>query len=139
MNTDQRYGPQTEQVEELLVAIRDLTDDQQSALRVAVYLPDVARNVARDALWDAARGRFARLGDGMWDALRDEVLDALRWLFGLPTRNAVWDTLRALIARDKIGNTFTQEHYDLLTTPWRTTIGSIHPDDANLLKVGDMS
>lgn len=35
----------------------------------------------------------------------------------------------ALLARHLIGDVFTQEHYDLLTGPWRRNIGPIHPDD----------
>lgn len=36
---------------------------------------------------------------------------------------------RALLARDLIGDVFTQEHYEFLTSPWRKAIGSVHPDD----------
>ena len=47
-------------------------------------------------------------------------------------RDAAWDAARgaagALVARDLIGT----GHYDTLTTPWRTVIGPIHPDDPNL-------
>ena len=37
-------------------------------------------------------------------------------------RDAAW----ALVVHDLI----SVEHYDTLTLPWRTTIGTIHPDDA---------
>lgn len=44
-------------------------------------------------------------------------------------RDAAW----ALITRDLIGTEgYTQEHYDLITTPWRKVIGPIHPDDTDL-------
>jgi hypothetical protein len=46
-------------------------------------------------------------------------------------RDAAW----ALAVRDLIGqHGFTQAHYDLLTEPWRTVIGPIHPEDARLLQ-----
>jgi hypothetical protein len=35
-----------------------------------------------------------------------------------------------LVIRHVIGqHGFTQEHYDLLTGPWRKVIGPVHPDD----------
>jgi hypothetical protein len=47
-------------------------------------------------------------------------------------RTAAWDvawdaawTAAALVVRDLI----TTGHYDILTRPWRATIGPIHPDD----------
>jgi len=46
--------------------------------------------------------------------------------------DAAGDAARAAAVRDLIGTTFTQEQYDLLTTPWRTAIGRVHPDDADL-------
>lgn len=50
--------------------------------------------------------------------------------------NATWAAARAaagLLVRDLIGqHGFTQEHYDLLTGAWRTAIGPIHPDDAEV-------
>ena len=37
------------------------------------------------------------------------------------------------VVRDLIGSHgFTQQHYDLLTGPWRKAIGPIHPDDEDL-------
>jgi hypothetical protein len=42
----------------------------------------------------------------------------------------IWDAALALIARDYIGQEFTQEQYDLLTRAWRATIGPLHSDDA---------
>ena len=65
----------------------------------------------------------------------------LRRLCGLERRRPIEAVLRAaniaaagvLAVRDLIGrHGFTQEHYDLLTGPWRTVIGPIHPDDAEV-------
>jgi hypothetical protein len=45
----------------------------------------------------------------------------------------VSDAIEALIVRDLIApDGFTQEHYDLLTGPWRKVIGKVHPDDAEI-------
>jgi len=41
-------------------------------------------------------------------------------------------TVQAILIRDHIGDKFTQEHYDVLSAPWRTIIGPIHADDQDL-------
>lgn len=45
-------------------------------------------------------------------------------------RPAGYSPATALLARDLIRDRFTQEHYDLLTGPWRKVIGPVHPNDA---------
>jgi hypothetical protein len=82
--------------------------------RAAVLTPDeaerlaAARAAARAAAW-AAAGAAGAAGA------------------------AAWDAAGALAVRDLIGpHGFTQEHYDLLTGPWRTAIGPVHPDDAEV-------
>ena len=45
---------------------------------------------------------------------------------------AAWGAARGLVVRDLIGkHRFTKAHYDLLTQPWATVIGKVHPDDAD--------
>lgn len=119
-------GPQGEHVAALLSSIPGITGT--TAARVALARSavldaawDVSREAALDAAWDASRE--AALGaarDAAWDASRkasrNATLDA--------AREAVW----ALLVRDLI----TTEQYDALTRPWRTAIGSIHPDDPAL-------
>ena len=47
--------------------------------------------------------------------------------------DAAWAAAWALAVRDLIGQrNFTQVHYDRLTEPWRTVIGLVHPDDAEV-------
>lgn len=61
-----------------------------------------ARGASREAAWYAA-----------WDAT---------WVAAwYAARGAAW----GLVVRDLI----SAEHYDVLTRPWRDTIGRIHPDD----------
>ena len=97
------YGPQHEQVVALIERVQTLTAEEVTAL-----------GVAWDDPWGAARG--AAWGAAWTDA----------WY-------AVGDAASALVVRDLIGQRgFTQERYDLLTGPWRTTIGPIHPDDKDL-------
>ena len=115
MKTELKYGPQTEQVEALIIKIRSLTDEQRDALTVEWDMDEV---VAREEIFRAAE---AIIDVGGWDDIQDAQ------------RDDVWDAVWALVIRDQIGDEDAQEDYDLLTTPWRTTIGSIHPDDADLL------
>ena len=109
------YGPQHEQVVAMIERTRVLTAEEVTALGVAWYAAwgaawGAARGVARDAAWDAAWGADRRAA---WDAVGDAAC--------------------ALVVRDLIGQYgFTQEQYDLLTGPWRTVIGPIHPDDKDL-------
>ena len=96
-------GPQGAQLRDLIGTAARLTEPQLNAL-VAAW--DAAWVATRDAAWDAT-----------WVAGRDAA-----WVAG---RAAT----RALTVRDLIGDEFTQAHYDLLTDPWATTIGRVHPDD----------
>lgn len=115
-----KYGPQTAEVEALLGRVRTLTRTEATALKAA-------QGAARDAAWGAAR-EAAR--DAARDAVRGAVWAALLDAARVAVRGAVWDAVLALVARDQITPAgFTQEHYDLLTGPWRRVIGKVHPDD----------
>ena len=126
MSTEEKYGPQTEQVEALIIKIRSLTDEQRDALHETSREWDTI--IARWK-WDAdyhvaLRLSSCRTQDLMLDEAWETIPD-MEW-------DEIWIAVWALVIRDQIGDEFTQKHYDLLTTPWRTTIGSIHPDDADL-------
>lgn len=59
----------------------------------------------------------------------DAARDAARAAAWDAARDAVW----ALVTRDLIGaNGYTQEHYDILTRPWRQVMGPLHADDAEM-------
>lgn len=78
-----------------------------------------SRNAARNAAGDAAR--FAT-GDVTGYADRDTTQDA--------AEESAEGPVGALAIRDLIGQgSFSQAHYDTLTSAWRTVIGPIHPDD----------
>ena len=103
-------GPQSAQVVALIARAATITEDEAWRLRAARgAVSYAARCAALHAAWGAAR---AAAWDAAWDAARGAA------------RDAAW----ALVARDLIGT----EQYDTLTTPWRTVIGPIHPDDPNL-------
>jgi hypothetical protein len=69
---------------------------------------------------------------GQWD----ETVDAVRASFDeLDLRGAeeLSAPFLAVVHRDLIGaRTFTAEHYDALTRPWRTQVGRLHPEDESL-------
>ena len=113
MMSELKYGPQTYQIEQLLLKIKSLTPEQVEELDVTRY---AARDAALDAAWDAAL-----------DAARDAALDAAwyaAWYAAWDVAwDAVWHAIRALLVRDLIGEKFTQAHYDLLTKSWRDVIG----------------
>ena len=117
-------GPQGVQVAAFIERCATVTVDDVRRLVVA-------RDAARDAAWGATRGRDAAR-DAAWDAAwgRDAA-------WGAPTRDAAWGTawgaVRGLLLRDLIGRYpgWDQDAYDLLTGPWRQTVGPIHPDDGD--------
>lgn len=67
-----------------------------------------------------------------------EIVDQVRAISGatpaqIKRLDAAWDAAGALSVRDLISEDgFTQEHYDILTGPWRKAIGPLHADDAPL-------
>ena len=94
--------------------------------------PSVGEMVAAfGAQWEPIRDlvrRAAALTDGEASALY-----AARYAAGYAAWDAAGyaasDAAGALAVRGLIGDTFTQTHYDLLTKPWASIIGPVHPDD----------
>ena len=145
------YGPQTPQIEALLVRVGGLSRDEitrlvagrgarQAATRDAVgeaawYAARAAwaanRDAAETAVWYAARGAdwataWAAPQSAAWAANRDAA-ETAAWLAAWAT---AWDAAVALVVRDLIGqHGFTQEHYDTLVAPWAEVVGKAHPDD----------
>ena len=102
---------------------------------------DADRGVVRDAARDAARAaaRFAA-GDAAaawvaaWVSLRSRIPLTAR----VAARHAAWFVAQdasaaaeALVVRDLIDEAteWNRAAYDLLTGPWRRTIGPVHSDD----------
>jgi hypothetical protein len=84
-------------------------------VRTAVLTADEAQRL--DAAWAAAQ-----VANAAW------ALAA-----GAATQAADQVAAGALAVRDLIGkHGFTQAHYDTLIGPWRTVIGPVHPDDAEV-------
>lgn len=113
-------GPQWEHVVALVRRAAVLTDDEAQRLGAAWA---AAREAAREA------AEVAEIA--AWYAARAAARAVARVAtHGFAARVAAGDAARALVVRDLIGqHGFTQENYDLLTGPWASVIGPVHPDD----------
>jgi hypothetical protein len=146
------YGPQTAQILALIERASRLGWTEAKTLHRArgwrgVYAAYAAERELRDGLrvagWNAgadiAYPALAAVGHiaQRWDAVSIDgvgrlAADAAVTASGYPhcARPAA-DAAIGLAARHLIARyPYHQEHYDVLTRPWRTTIGPIHPDDA---------
>ena len=116
-------GPQGAQLRDLIGQASRVTLSEARSMAAAWA---AAGDAAWDAAWAAAR---AAARAAAWDAARAAAWDAA-WD---AARAAAWDAARAaagLTVRDLIGqHGFAQEHYDILTGPWRQVMGRIHPGD----------
>lgn len=123
------YGPQHEYVAALVERARSLTEYEARDLFAAWNAtPAVAWVAARDATESAARSSSrAAEWDAAWVAARDATRSSSR---GAASLIAAWDAAIALSVRDLI----PAEHYDVLTLPWRTVVGRIHPDDPEVTR-----
>jgi len=129
------FGPQWP---EIIASIRRAAGFTPDDLTKVVAAWDAARAAAGAAAWDAAwdaagaaAGAAARAAAGAaaGAAARAAARAAVRAAAGA----AAGDAAGALAVRDLIGqHGFSQEHYDELTRLWRTTVGPLHPDDADL-------
>ena len=114
-NEDDRYGPQTAQIEAILERVRNLTGKEAKALSAAWESQDVSWDVS----WDATRVAIRA------DALRDDR--GAQAAAQVAARDAARDAVMALSVRDLIGSDqhgFTQEHYDTLVGPWESVMGT---------------
>ena len=109
-------------VESLIRAHADISDDMLADTFGPQWQPIVVL-VRRAAILTSAEAKAL-------DAARAAALDAAWDAARAAARYAARDAARALVARDQVGDTFTQAHYDTLTRPWATVIGPVHPDDA---------
>jgi hypothetical protein len=146
------YGPQGEYIAALIKRAELLTGTEVVDLAQAANWDKAARDAAWDAAYGAAQGavrlvawittwdshEWGNAWFHAWNAGRDDVPGDTAWkaAAGVAT-GAVHGAARiaavALLVRDLISpDGFTQEHYDILTGPWRRIIGPIHPDDDEL-------
>jgi hypothetical protein len=97
-----------------LAAARDLAAAWVAAVAAA---GDAAGGAAGDAAWVAA---LAAAGAAAGDAAGDAAWVAA----GAAALAAAWDAARAAASQHLIGqHGFTQQHFDILTGPWRSIIG----------------
>jgi len=126
------FGPQWEQIVALVRSMFSVTPRQWDRLAAA---GDAARDAAWAAAWGAAWGAA---GGAAGAAARAAAGDAAWAAGGAAARDAARDAARAAATRDLIGqHGYTQEHYDILSGPWRKTIGKIHPDDLDIYEADE--
>lgn len=128
------WGPQTEDLQRLLLAVRSLTQEQMRGLADALdpswFLAwDQACAAAKvdgldeavDATWYAA---FAATDACAREAHLDSGASA-------KVTRAVGSATTALLARHLVRDDVdvSTEAYEQLTTPWRTVVGPLHPKD----------
>ena len=134
------FGPQGDHVRALIARAALLTSDEAIRLSEAWRATQAsALSAAWGAAWGAARDAArAAAGAAAGAAARAALGAALgaaagAAALGAAALGAVWNAAGgaagALAVRHLIGPSFTQEHYDLLTGPWRAVIGPVHPDD----------
>lgn len=122
------FGPQWEHIVALVRRAALLNSEEAEMVVIAWSV--ASDTAAWDAAWDAyaawddayAAGAAGAAGNAAGFAAGETAGDAE----GEAARAAAW----ALAARHLVGNHgFSQKHYDLLTGPWATVIGPVHPDD----------
>ncbi len=108
---DQKYGPQTAEIEALIDRIRTLTPSQSEALRLAW----VARTVMPDASWNRALDASCTTA---LDAARDAAWRDARIAAGTEDWNAARNAILALVVRDQIAH----EQFDTLYGAWKSVM-----------------
>ncbi len=116
------FGPQWPEIIALIRRAAGFTADDVNEL-----------NAAGDAFTAALAAAWTVANYVPRPAARHAARDAFGAVAGDGPRVAAGAAALALVVRDLIGqHDFTQEHYDELTRLWRTTIGPLHPEDADL-------
>ena len=106
--SDQKYGPQTAEIEAVIAKIATLTDEQVQALEAAWY-------AAWDDAWNAALDSAL---DAIWNASLNDALDAT-WEGDLDSSwNAARYAILALLVQDRIA----PEQFEVLYDPWKSVM-----------------
>jgi hypothetical protein len=122
----ERYGPQTEQIEDLLGRLEAATGEQLQQIGV------VGGGAACDAATDAVAAYDADVYvDAAYVATYDVAVDVADGdVYGDTYADAVADAAYALAIRHLISEDgFTWEHYRTLTDPVAFVLGALHPED----------
>lgn len=128
-------GPQGKEVAALLQRTKSITRREIEGLRssyvaLSIGSVDDAKHAQREA------GKHSGIQPTVLSAKNAAgrfVCNAVGQYSWQTAQNAVGDAISALAMRHLIGqHHFTQEHYDTLTRPWRTAIGSIHHHDGEI-------
>jgi hypothetical protein len=130
MDDIDHYGPQTEQIEDLIARIEVATGEQLRQIAV-VYDDDCATVAYAAAAHVIARTAAHTVAIAASDAAYLAASDAAHFAdTGTDTADAVADAAYALAIRHLISEDgFTWEHYRTLTDPVAFVLGALHPED----------
>lgn len=115
--TVEDFGPNGEEVMELIKKARNLTLEQVQGLDAAwgirrrpyrgAQIPHAVWGASSYAVWDTV---WDAVCDGAWGCVWDDAWDDA-W-------DAVWNAARALVVRDRI----SEEHFNILYGPWASVM-----------------
>ena len=127
-------------LEYLLAQGQELTEKQALALSENSRIPSLDSSVSHipNYAWGQAQQRAMQLlGETRYAELE------LKWVSKWPdfsrySNDDVWDTAWNILANTMLAlalrGDLTQKDYDVLTLPWRGTIGRVHPGDLEVTK-----
>jgi hypothetical protein len=96
----QVYGPQTAEVEALLLRVKDLTPDEAQELRETWAALNGPSDYRRSQQWDDAEKARNAERLAAWDAMMEVLLAMNEHTTVL--RYAIWDAIAALIVKDLV-------------------------------------
>lgn len=115
-----KYGPQTEEIEQLIQKARVLTQEQAKSLSDAWY--DADESAWGDAWYEAKhsveRTASVQDWDNGWETAWYNARDNSRYGATDKVWDVIYDAVLALAVKDQI----TQERFDLLYGPWASVM-----------------
>ncbi len=96
----QIYGPQTAEVEALLLRVKALTSDEAQELRETWVALNDPSDYKRSQQWDDAEKARNAERIAAWDAMMEALLESDENTTIL--RHAIWDAIAALIVKDLV-------------------------------------
>lgn len=98
--SEQKYGPQTAEVEALLLRIKELIPDEAQELRETWVALSDPSDYKRSQQWDDAEKERNAERLAAWDAMMEALLESDENTTIL--RYAIWDAIAALIVKDLV-------------------------------------
>lgn len=124
-------GPHGEEIAAIIERAASLTPHEISALDATSAADRDTSSLIKERLMVNILGKSR---ETIWNAVASAIFNISRDIKDPKATRIIQDvvgnTVIALIVRD----TIMVKNYDILTTPWRKTIGKIHPDDLDMME-----